>query len=156
MPPCTLNKMAACWNAAIVPGRCTSRQRRDSSSSSGGGGGGGGEAGSHWTYCSLPAQPQNNRGDVQCLLSSVYWRFCGKKKKKKTTIWWQPDCLPIDAVLIFALGLLYVLKNDGRLDFEHTLTHTHKHAQAPPHTSPISLVCSYAVSHLSVFWELNQ
>lgn len=42
------------------------------------------------------------------------------------------------------------VEKDGRLDFEHTLTHINTHRHPP------SAVCSYAVSHLAVFWELNQ
>lgn len=43
--------------------------------------------------------------------SALFTDFCVQKKKNPTTIWRQPDCPPIDALLIFALSLLYVLEN---------------------------------------------
>lgn len=40
------------------------------------------------------------------------------------------------------------VEKDARLDFEHTLTHINTHRRPP---TPVSVVCSYAASHLGVF-----
>lgn len=48
------------------------------------------------------------------ICSALFTDSCAKKKwkiKRKATIWQWPDCFPKDSVLIFALSLLYVLKN---------------------------------------------
>lgn len=107
--------------------------------------------GSHWTCWSLPTQPLLERqNNIHSLFSSVYVDFCYKKRKKKTTtIWWQPDCLPTDAVLIFTPGLLYV--SEVMADW---ISSKRSHTQT--RTSTPSVVCSHAVSHLCVFWELNR
>lgn len=95
-------KMTCVWNITHVAFVPALTQRHGSS-----------DDWSRWTYCSLPEQPlleqHNNRGNTQRLLGSVYWRLCARKNP--TTIWRRPDCPPIDALLIFALSLLYVLEN---------------------------------------------
>lgn len=64
--------------------------------------------------------------------------FTDASAEKTTTIWWQPDWLPIDTVLIFALVLLYVLKK-----MMEWISSTRQHTQTGTNT-PVSclFLCS--------------
>ena len=75
--------------------------------------------------------------------------FTDASAEKTTTIWWQPDWLPIDAVLIFALVLLYVLKKMMEW-ISSTCQHTHTHKDRHKHPRQLFVLMQ---SPISVYFQ---